>query len=344
MGIISPQDNNVANLYIGSLGVLDFGSANVVFTHSAATLTVTGMTTFKFPATMALDWGAGDVTLTGGTNTLTLAGGQLKIPDGSSSLPGLQFASGSGLYDSSGTMLFSISSIGTFWVRSGQVEIVSTAPLAWGLDVGADLFLTREAAAIAQWGQDSATPITQAVKGPDARAGTDTNTVGGRINWRTGLSTGNAVPAVQSLQGGAATVTSGTGAQTIVDRFIPNAFKVLTDASATTLVNATIANGSAVGGVIDYVIEATDGTDYQVEVGRAYYSSQNKAGTVGGTITEVSSQQNVSAGTLATTWAISNANPAVISLNADTSLVPSTGYPRITFSIQNLGQQAIAIQ
>ena len=74
------------------------------------------------------------------------------------------------------------------------------------------------------------------------------------------------------------------------------------------------------------------------------YSSYNKAGVISGTITEVNSQQNLSAGTLATTWTISNANPAVISINANSSLTPSTGYPRITYAIENFRQQAIAIQ
>jgi hypothetical protein len=109
-------------------------------------------------------------------------------------------------------------------------------------------------------------------------------------------------------------------------------------------VNCTIANGSTIGGVIRHTIEVTDGTDYQVETGQAFFSAYNKAGTVAATITEANSQQNVSPGTLATTWAISNANPAVISVNADSSLTPSTGYPRITYTIENYGQQAIAIQ
>jgi hypothetical protein len=94
-----------------------------------------------------------------------------------------------------------------------------------------------------------------------------------------------------------------------------------------------------------YTIEVTDGTDYyQVETGIVIVSSYNKAGIVAGTVTEVNSQQNLSGGTLSTTWAISNANPAVISVNADSSLTPSTGYLRMTYTHENYGQQAVAIQ
>ncbi len=166
----------------------------------------------------------------------------------------------------------------------------------------------------------------------------------GSLILATGLGTGNATPGLVRLQGTDRSATSGTGDRSLIDRFIPNASKVLTNNSAIAVVNATIASNTSVGGKIVYTIEVFDGTDVQVETGEVFFGSYNKAGVVSGTATEVNSQQNLSAGTLATTWAISNANPAVISINANSSLTPSTGYPRITFSITNLGQQAIGIQ
>ena len=166
----------------------------------------------------------------------------------------------------------------------------------------------------------------------------------GALLLATGLGTGNAVPALVRLQGGGASATAGTTDQTLVDRYLANGFKVLTDAAATDILSCTLASGSAIGGVIHYTIEVTDGTDFQSETGYVFYSAVNKAGAVTRTITEAAdSQQAVSAGTLTTTWAISNASPAVVSVNADTSLTPSTGYPRITFSLQNLAQQAVAV-
>ena len=209
------------------------------------------------------------------------------------------------------------------------------------LGASGDLRLYREAADIFQQGQDSATPADQIFKGPD---GSGTDVVGGKMSFSASNSTGNAVPAVVALTGGAATVTTGTTQQTRIDRFIPNAFKVLTNNSAIAIVNATIANGTSVGGKIVYTIEVWDGTDNQVEIGEVNYKARNKAGVVVATLSELNSAQEVDSGTLATTWAISAANPAVISINANSSLTPSTGYPRITFALFNLGQQAVPIQ
>ncbi len=170
-----------------------------------------------------------------------------------------------------------------------------------------------------------------------------TDKAGGALILTTGLGTGNSVPGLVRIQGDAAAATTGTGNQSQVDRHIPNAYKVLTNNSAITIVNATLAAAGLIGGVIRYTIEVFDGTDLQVETGAAYFSGYNKAGAFSCTITEVNSQQNASSGTLATTWAISGANPAAISINANSSLTPSTGYPRITYELVNFSQQAVAI-
>jgi len=175
--------------------------------------------------------------------------------------------------------------------------------------------------------------------------GTGTNIAGARVIIAAGISTGSAVPAKVHLQSGALGGSSGTTAQTLVDRLVSGASKVLTNNSAIAIVNCTEANGSTIGGKITYTVEVTDGTDFQVYSGIYVFNGTNKAGTQSNTITlEGTEVQNKTAGTLAVTFAISNANPAVISVNANSSLTPSAGYPRITYSIENLGQQAIAIQ
>mgnify|MGYP001585906227 CR=1 FL=1 len=62
------------------------------YRSSATTLTLsTELTTIALPAAGIIDWGAGDVTLTGGTNTLTLAGGQLIVPQDVGSAPSFTF-------------------------------------------------------------------------------------------------------------------------------------------------------------------------------------------------------------------------------------------------------------
>lgn len=170
-----------------------------------------------------------------------------------------------------------------------------------------------------------------------------TNKTAGDLFLITGRTTGNATPALVKIETAAISATSGTTDNALVDRAIYGPAKVLTNNSAITIVNATLANGTAAAWRIDYAIEVTDGTDFQSEVGSVYINAVNKAGTVTRTITEVNSQQAVSAGTLTTTWAASTANPVAISINANSSLTPSTGYPRVTYSIQNFGQQAVAL-
>lgn len=172
-----------------------------------------------------------------------------------------------------------------------------------------------------------------------------TDKKGGDLNLASGLSTGNALPGRVHMKSSGALAATGTSDQTQIDRHIFGAHKVLTDGAATDLVSCTIASGSAIGGVIHYAIEVTDGTDYQAETGYVFYNAVNKSGTVTRTISESADTiQSVSSGALTSTWAISNASPAVISVNANTDLAsPSTGYPRITFSVFNGGQQAIAL-
>lgn len=132
------------------------------------------------------------------------------------------------------------------------------------------------------------------------------------------------------------------GTTTQANRVMVAAGKALTDGSATNILNVTLASNTAAGGMLTYTIEVFDGTDLQVETGQVVWSGINKAGAFTVTATEVNSQQNTSSGTLTTTWAISSANPAVISVNADTSLTASAGYPRITFNVDNNARQTVA--
>jgi hypothetical protein len=168
-----------------------------------------------------------------------------------------------------------------------------------------------------------------------------TDKAAGALILTTGLGTGNSTPAQIQLMGDNVLATGTTDHTTLV-RYVPNMYKVLTDGSATTCLSITVASGTANGGILDYLIEVVDGSaNTQVEVGRVYFHANNQGGSVTATATETSSQQTLGSGTLSTTWAISAANPAVLSVNADTSLTPSTGYPRITFAYNALGNQAI---
>jgi hypothetical protein len=169
-----------------------------------------------------------------------------------------------------------------------------------------------------------------------------TDKASGDLILGTGLSTGTGAAKVR-IQTMTRALSTGTSDNTATDRIIVTSPKSITDGSATTLVSLALAAGSTIGGILQYTIEVTDGTDYQVETGQVFISGYNKGGVFSVTATEANSQQNASSGTLSTTWAISSANPAVVSINADTSLTASTGYPRITYTYKNLTQQAVTI-
>lgn len=301
--------------------------------------------------THTLQTGGAGIKLDPNGGNVTVASGQVLLPNGSKTNPAVARSAqvGTGFYwdtndvlwvTSNGNNTFGFDSTLIFPTGTG-IQWQDNADPALGTT---DVYLRREAAGILQQGLDAAAPVAQILKAPDARAGTDSNTGGGNMVIAAGRPTGTGLPGQVGFQGSLLSTGSGSAASALIDRFIANAAKVLTNNSAIAVVNATIANGSSIGGKITYTIEVWDGTDNQVEFGEVGYSAKNKAGTVTGTATEMNSQQELDSGTLATTWAISAANPAVISINANSSLTPSTGYPRITFSIQNFGQQAVAIQ
>jgi hypothetical protein len=172
-----------------------------------------------------------------------------------------------------------------------------------------------------------------------------TNRAGGALLLQSGLGTGNAVPGLLRVQQDALGTASGTADHARVDRLITGASKILTDGVGIALVNATIANDTVVAGSVRYAVEVFNGTDLQVEEGQVSYHATNKAGTVANNTTvKFGNQQATTSGTLTCTWTITAANPAVLSLNCDTSLTPSAGYPRVTFALENLTQQAVAIQ
>ena len=207
------------------------------------------------------------------------------------------------------------------------------------------MFFLRKGAA--NWGfgaADAASPVAQTLSVQNVVAGTS-NTAGVTTTIRGSLGTSQGVPGRIHLQAGGLIAASGTTQQTALDRLVVGATKVLTNNSAITIANVTVGLNTSVGGRINYCVEVEDGTDVQYECGSATYGVSNKGGVFSGnTVTKFGNHQNATAGTLTVTFAISGANPALLSVNANSSLTPSTGFPRITYSLQNLGQQAVAIQ
>jgi hypothetical protein len=208
-----------------------------------------------------------------------------------------------------------------------------------------DTILRRSAAASVAFGStDAAAPVAQKLSVQNVVGGT-TNTAGATWTHTASLGTSQGAPGRFHIQTGGMIAASGSTQQTAVDRAIFGATKVLTNNSATTVANVTVASNTSAGGTLDYVVEVFDGTDLQYETGTVAFGVTNKGGAFSGnTTTKAVNQQNATSGTLTVTWAISGANPGVLSVNANSSLTPSTGYPRVTYNLRSGSQQAIAIQ
>ncbi|MEQ1726737.1 MAG: hypothetical protein ABL982_00035 [Vicinamibacterales bacterium] len=168
-------------------------------------------------------------------------------------------------------------------------------------------------------------------------------TLAGYSRWARGLfagdqsNSGNGVALVDALTGlrpsvGAVgddtTVSLGlkvqTAAATYAERFIANAAaKTIVDGSATSLCEVACASGEIIGGFIDFLVRASDGTDHQAIAGRAAYAGVNKAGTHTLTITYTTAPEAkaVSSGTLTLAFTIvTGTNKATIKLQPTGSL------------------------
>lgn len=208
-----------------------------------------------------------------------------------------------------------------------------------------DLSLRRNAPAnLALGAVDAAAAVAQSLSVQNVVAGTS-NTAGATLALIGSLGTSQGVPGRIDLQGGALIAASGTVQQTPVSRLVVGASKVLTNNTVITLVNVTDASNTVAAGILEYSIEVFNGTDLQVEEGIISFHVTNKGGTIANnTVVKSSNQQAMTSGTLTVTFAISAANPALLSVNANSSLTPSTGYPRIVYALKNLTQQAMAVQ
>jgi hypothetical protein len=171
------------------------------------------------------------------------------------------------------------------------------------------------------------------------------NSKGGVLLLAGGQGAGNSAPPLLKLGAGALPGTASTGTlHTIIDRVIVGASKYLTNNTVTSLANVALASNTVATGSVQYACEVFDGTDLQVEQGAISYMVSNKGGTFANNVTvKYGNQQLATAGTLVVTWTITAANPAVIQVNCNSSLTPSAGYPRVTYEVHNLTQQAVAI-
>lgn len=210
-----------------------------------------------------------------------------------------------------------------------------------------DLILRRAAAANAAMGAaDAAAPVSQTFSVQNCRAGTDSNCNGGDLTIIGSLGTGTSVTGAINMKGGSHVAGSGAGGHTAITRQGLNWQKRLTNNTTTTVTNATLSSNTSQAVIVHYRVAVTDASnEQQSEVGFITCTVLNKAGAFSGNVcTKSGNTQQVTAGTLTVTWSITAAAPAAVQINANSSLTPSSGYPRLTYNIECLGDEACTEQ
>lgn len=114
-------------------------------------------------------------------------------------------------------------------------------------------------------------------------------------------------------------------------KLLPNsAAKTIVDGSATALFSVAVAAGTMIGGMGNFLVRASDGTDFQADAGIFTYSAEAKLTVVVGAITYVAANEakSVSAGTLtlAFTADVSVANVVTYKVQPTGSLTETTPY------------------
>jgi hypothetical protein len=275
--------------------------------------------------------------------------GSLLLPDGTAAAPSLAFASSPtyGLYYLSGSINVSLAGNRYFiFDNSARFRVLSDTG-AIMLGASSDVFLTRAAAATLQQGAaDAAAPVNQTLQAQGVAAGTS-DVAGGNYTFKPGVSRGNAVPGVLTLNRSLVT-TTGNAAQAQQQGMVICGTKTLSNTSATAQTIATITTTTTTAGGVQmfYTVTASDATNVDADSGIVSVSWNNLAATVAATMSAVGIGSNsvVAPDTLAATPTATVATNVVsIKLTPTwTNTVPSlvTGY----FTFLNNSGNAIVCQ
>jgi hypothetical protein len=150
----------------------------------------------------------------------------------------------------------------------------------------------------------------------------------------TGLSTGTGNGKVRVQAPSKATAT-GTSDNVLTDRIVVTGAKAVTNNSNTSVVDIGIAASQMAGGTISFACESTDATNFQATAGQINFAGVNKAATM--TCSAAVTGTNATAassGTLAVTATATTGTALChVQVNCNSSLTPSSGYPRITYTV-----------
>lgn len=120
-------------------------------------------------------------------------------------------------------------------------------------------------------------------------------------------------------------------------RFIANpTAKTIVDGSATSLFDISCTASTMSGGFVDFLVRASDGTDFQAIAGRAAFACVNKAATITGTVTYTTAPEAkiVSSGTLTLAFTIvAGTNKMTVKVQPTGSLTETTPYT-IEYNVQ----------
>lgn len=350
---VAGYNNSTGNNRVG--GYFGFNTSAPTFTPAALMADNVAQAVDIF---VARDNGTPVFTIADGGDT-TFTGRQLG-PAGAVATPTYGFSTNTttGMYVNSGNTVLMFAAAGVEQVGISNTQgsgggIVVKAAGSIGFSANAtvssvsDTILTRSAAAVWQLGAaDAASPVAQTLRAQGSRGGTDSNVAGGNLTIYPGLGTGSAVPSVLEVSGGAMGTAAGSTQHTNVARSIIGATEVLTNNTVTALASCTLANDSVGAFQLIYGVECKNASDVQVEQGSVSFMVTNDAGAIANNVAvKYGNQQAMTGGsTLTVTFTITAANPAVISVNANSNLASITaGFPRITFRLLNLTQQAVVL-
>jgi hypothetical protein len=230
-------------------------------------------------------------------------------------------------------------------LRAGNAQTVGFSSAADPATAGNDTFLTRESAAVMQFGADvNGTGVAYTLKSPDGITGS--NVKGGDVTIASGRGTGNAAAASVHIQV-PNMLGTGTTAQVLADRIVACESKTLsnTSATATALANITLASNSAGAAFVTFSVQCNDGTNFDSDIVTSYVAYVNKAAavTVGTPVTTGTAAANNSGSCTVAPTFVANGNSIDVKVTpVITTIAPTTTTGFVT--VQSFGSGTVACQ
>lgn len=206
--------------------------------------------------------------------------------------------------------------IGTF--SSSSLSVMGSLSLNSGVTLFSDSGL--------QIGTDNNSATAQHVHAADGVGGNN-NQVGAPLLLEDGRPTGTGNPSGVRIATSLRGTASGASYQSRSTRYAAVRDKSLTESTATTFVNLSLATGKYLAVKLLCTVAADDATDFQSTTTELLLDAVNKAGTITATLTPIHTNTVASSGTLTVEFtAVQNASSVDLKANATSSLTQSSLY------------------